>query len=213
MRTLSLLTLLVALPVAAQIEIPVGYFESVELRHGGNVVVRQGPVQRVTMLSGDPRYSTVQLEGKRLVIENRGGHSRDYRLEVEVVTPELESIAVSNGGTMQTAGEFSQARVEASVEQGGRLDIRSITADAVIASVDSGGGIFTNPRKTLDATVTSGGAVTYWGDPRVNKTVRDGGVVQRGKLEDARKPLPEMGKHRRVIAPQPPVPPVPPIPN
>ena len=180
MRALRLLVVALALPVAGQTVIPVGQFQSVELRHGGHVIVREGPVQRVTMLSGDPRYTDVALEGNRLVISNRGGCPRDYRLEVEVVTPGLTAIAVSNGGTMQTTGAFSQDKIDASVEQGGRLDIRSIAADAVVATVYSGGGILTNPRKTLDATITSGGSITYWGDPRVNKTVRDGGGVQRG---------------------------------
>ena len=117
------------------------------------------------------------------------------------------SISVSNGGTLQSLGAFpAQAAIKAHVEQGGRIDIRSIVADTVDASVYSGGGIFTNPRKTLTAAVTSGGAITYWGDARVKRSVRDGGVVQRGTPGDATKPLPEMGSDLPAIPPIPPVP-------
>src|ERR1044071_3294692 len=113
---------------------------------------------------------------------------RDEDALIEVVTPQLPAVKVSNGGIVRTLGTFpAQASIEAAVEQGGTLDIRSIVADRVAASVYSGGRIFTNARKTLDARVDSGGVVTYWGDVEdVHKSVHNGGVVQRGKAEDER---------------------------
>jgi hypothetical protein len=116
-------------------------------------------------------------------------------MEIEVITPAISAISVANGGRMQTLGAFPlQAAIEARVEQGGVLDIRSIAAEDVDASVYSGGGIFTTPRKTLTAAVESGGAITYWGDVRVKKSVRDGGVVQRGTRADAGRPLGDLGR-------------------
>jgi hypothetical protein len=160
----------------------VGQFRSVELHSGGSVILRHGPVQRVTLLEGDPRYSRIRVAGDRLVIEKcKPDCPRGYRHQVEVVTPEISSVSVSNGGTLQSDGAFpAQAALEAHVEQGGTLDIRSIPADTVDASVYSGGRIFTNPRQALKADVESGGIITYWGDPRVRKSIRDGGVVTRG---------------------------------
>ena len=202
MLTLSLLLI-------AQTVIPLDPFRSIELHHGGNVIVRHGSVQRVTILQGDPRCTLVRVVGEqRLVIDNSGQECpRHARARIEVVTPEISVISVSNGGTIQTLGAFPpQAAIEAHVEQGGRIDIRSIAADNVDASVYSGGGIFTNPRKTLNATITSGGAITYWGDVRVKRSVRDGGVVQRGAPGDATKPLSEMVSDLPAIPPLPPVP-------
>ena len=173
------------------------------------MIVRHGSVQRVTILEGDPRCTLVRVaEEQRLVIDNSTRECpRHNRARIEVVTPEISIFSVSNGGTLQSLGAFpAQAAIKAHVEQGGRIDIRSIIADTVDASVHSGGGIFTNPRKTLTAAVTSGGAITYWGDPRVKRSVRDGGVVQRGTPGDVAKPLSEMGSNLPAIPPIPPVP-------
>ena len=186
MRTRILLTiamLTIALSGTADIEIPVGHFESIELHNGGHVIIRQGATQSVTLVSGDPDAVDIAVRGQRLVIQNHGSHRRRHneRLEVEIVTPELTAVSVSNGGTLETAGEFpAQSKIAASVEQGGTVDIRTVPADAVVASVDSGGGIFIHARQTLTASVRSGGAIRYWGNPRVTRSVRDGGSVSKG---------------------------------
>lgn len=189
MRLLILLTL--SATAAAETVIPLERFRSIELHNGGTVIVRYGPVQRVTMLTGDPRYTRVEVEGQRLVIgSDRSACPRGYRVDIEVVTPEIAEASVFNGGTLQASGSFpAQTSIAATVEQGGTVDIRVIAADDVVASIESGGGIFTNARRDLRATIHSGGAVTYWGDPHVEKTVRDGGVVQRGRPADAGKAL------------------------
>ncbi|HYI12299.1 MAG TPA: DUF2807 domain-containing protein [Thermoanaerobaculia bacterium] len=207
-RLVALLAVALAFPLfgVAQAVIPVGQFRSVELRNGGNVILRHGPVQRVTIVTGDLRSTQVRVAGgQRLVIDNSGReHRRGHKLQVEVITPGIGAVSVSNGGTLQTLGTFpGQTAIHAEVEQGGMIDIRSIAADAVEASVDSGGRILTNPRNTLAATVTSGGAITYWGDPRVEKSVRHGGVVVKGTPADAGKPLSELNPG---LSPVPPVP-------
>jgi hypothetical protein len=93
---------------------------------------------------------------------------------------------MAHGGSLQTLGAFpDQQSIEAHVEQGGTIDIRSLAAGRVVASVYSGGRIFTNPGKVLDATVEWGGIVMYWGDVEdVRRSVRHGGVVTRGTAED-----------------------------
>ncbi len=199
MRTSRLLTIAVlattvlASSGAAQTVIPLGQFRSVELHNGGNVILRHGPTQRVTLLTGSLQCTQVRLDGQRLVIDN-DGHGRNCRrherLRIEVITPELSAVSVSNGGTLQSVGAFPvQAAIEADVEQGGMIDIRSIAADAVDASVYSGGRIYTNARETLTATIESGGGITYWGDARVRQSVRHGGAVARGRRADADTPL------------------------
>jgi hypothetical protein len=209
-------TVIVLTSGAAQTVIPVEPFRSVELHGGGNVIVRHGKTQRVTMLEGSLRFSRVRLvSGQRLVIDKCVQECpRNYRMQIEVITPEISAVSVSNGGTVQSRGAFpAQATIEAGVAQGGTIDIRSIPADAVEASVDSGGRIFTHPRKTLAATVISGGAITYWGNARVEQSVRDGGFVARGTPADAGKPLSELSPPLLAIPPIAPVPPIRPLRN
>lgn len=194
--------------LAAQTVIPLAQFRSVDVHNGAHVIVRHGPVQRVTILNGSPRSGKIRVvDGERLVIDDCG-----RGCQIEIVTPALTAVSVSNGGTLQSLGAFpAQAAIEADVEQGGTIDIRSMAPAAVDASVHSGGRIFTNPRETLVGTVTSGGGITYWGSPRVKRFVRDGGAVARGALADAGKPLSELGPALDPIPPVPPLPPVPPI--
>jgi hypothetical protein len=200
-----MLNLLAIAFLATQTVIPVAPFRSVEVHHGGNVIVRHGPAQRVTLLTGSLRSAGVRvLDGERLVID---GCKRDC--QIEVVTPVLSAVSVSNGGTLQSFGAFpAQAAITADVEQGGTIDIRSMDVAAVDASVHSGGRIFTNPRETLAGTVTSGGGITYWGAARVKQSVRDGGSVARGAIADAGKPLSELSPRLHAIPPVPPVPPI-----
>ncbi|HUP62916.1 MAG TPA: DUF2807 domain-containing protein [Thermoanaerobaculia bacterium] len=201
---------------AAQTVISVGPFRSVELDGGGHVIVRHGPAQRVTILEGDLQCRRIGVAtNQRRVIEHAGRDCRRHeRTVIEVVTPEISAISVSNGGTVGSAGTFPvQAAIEAHVEQGGAIDIRSIAADSVDASVHSGGGIFTSPRETLTAAVESGGVITYWGEVRVKRSVRDGGAVVRGKPADAEKPLLDPRPRLHELPPLPPVPPVPPLPD
>ena len=175
---------------------PVGNFEGIEAHNGAHVVVRQGPVQRVSMPQSDSGCTRVSVaSGGRLVINRSGDSCREgERTPIEIETPRLRAVSVANGGTLQTLGAFpAQASIRVAVEQGGTIDIRSLTSDQVIASVYSGGRIFLKSRKTLDATVESGGAVTYWGDPEdVRRSVHHGGVVTRGEPEDSDKPLSEL---------------------
>jgi hypothetical protein len=179
------------------------------LNDGGHVVIRYGAVQRVSIVAGDVQCTRVSVREERLIIENgRSCHPRE-RLQIEIVTPRLDGVSISNGGIVQAAGEFpAQSSIDAAVEQGGMIDIRAIAADSVHASVYSGGRIFTTSRKSLSAAVESGGGITYWGDPAVKKAVRGGGAVARGSARDADKPLSEIDPV--LMAPVPPVPPVPP---
>jgi hypothetical protein len=209
MRMVRLLvTFVLASSGAAATVIPLGEFRSLELRNGGHVIVRPGAVQRVSIIKGDLRHSRVRVaDGQRLVIDRSGRECPEgYRLQIEVVTPHLPAVAVSNGGIVQTVGDFpAQASIVAGVKQGGMIDIRSMAADRVDASVYSGGRIFTTSRKSLRATVESGGGITYWGEVHdVEELVHDGGAVSRGAAGDAEKPLSELGPN---------IPPVPPLPR
>ena len=177
-------------------------FHEVELRNGGEVVVRHGAGQRVSLVEGDRRTTRIATVNGRLVIDRCAVRCpRGYRMRVEVVTPSLTALSVADGGSLEAAPGFPrQAAVAASVSSGGVLDIRALAAEDVTASVAHGGLIFTRPARRLSAAVAQGGAITYWGDPDVTRSVRHGGVVARGAAADEGRPLADL--HPRV----PPIP-------
>lgn len=199
-----------AAPVAAETVLPVAAFRSVTLTGGGRVILRHAPAQRVALLEGTTSRTRTTIEDSdRLVIDGDCGNGHD--MVVEILTPEIEEVRVANGGLIESRGDFPrQAELGVAVEDGGMIDLRSMTADAVAAAVHDGGGIWIKPQKTLAAKVVQGGGITYWGNPRVTSSVQHGGFVVRGKAADADRPLRELGL---AVMPAPPVPPVPPVPS
>lgn len=202
----------IATPVVAESVLPVPAFRSVTLTGGGRLILRHGSTHRVTLLEGNTsRTKATMSEGGRLIVE--GNCARDYEPVIEVLTPEIDEIRVADGGTIETRGSFPrQAELDAAVEDGGTIDLRSVTVDVVAAAVHDGGRIFVRVEKSLAASVAQGGGITYWGNAKVTSSIQHGGFVVRGKATDADKPLPELGGGMPT-PPLPPVPPVPPVPS
>lgn len=198
MRKTLMIALLafIASPAAAAEVVQLPRFKALDLRGGGEIVLRHGPVQRVTIIEGDRRVSRLEVpgpserrvgrntyrnSGESLVIRACEGRCpRNYRLRVEVVSPEVTAIAITGGGTVRTAGTFPRSdAIGLAVTGGGMLDARALSANAVGAAVTGGGLINTHPRQSLGASVTGGGTIRYWGNPSVGQHVRGGGAVVR----------------------------------
>lgn len=172
-----------AAPAAAQTPVRVGAFDSIELRGGGEVIVRYGREHRVTLLSGDPNLASIEVDRDRdLVIRPCRTSCRNQRLRIEVVTPALNAVAIHGGGSIRTEGTFpARGSLALAVVGGGNLDARSLRADAVAAAINGGGRIRTAPARTLAASIRGGGAVLYTGDPRTTVSINGGGTVSRDR--------------------------------
>lgn len=172
-----------AVPASAQTPIRVGAFDSIELRGGGEVTVRYGREHRVTLVSGDPNLASIEVDRDRdLVIRPCRTSCRNQRLKVEVVTPELNAVAIHGGGIIRTEGAFpARGSLALAVNGGGSLDARALRADAVATAINGGGRIRTSPARTLAAAIRGGGAVHYTGDPRTTVSINGGGTVSRDR--------------------------------
>ena len=172
-----------AVPASAQTPIRVGGFDSVELRGGGEIVIRHGSQHRVTLLRGDPNLASfdVRHDGT-LVIRPCRTSCRNQRLSVEVVTPEIEGVAINGGGMIRVEGRFPQEDSFAvAINGGGNIDARAVPARSVAASINGGGLIRTHAQRSLAASIRGGGAVTYTGDPRTTVSINGGGTVSRDR--------------------------------
>lgn len=191
---LVVLSGLPSLPAAAQSDpmpVEVAPFRTVELRSGGKVIVRHGPAQRVTFIKGSPGDArvTVTSEGGLIIEKRKSKGGRRTELEIEVLTPELIGVTVAHGGMIQSRGIFPrQAALVATVDNGGTVDIRSMSVGTVSASVLSGGRIFAKPLTAMAASVVEGGNITYWGDARVTQSIEGGGVIEKGDPSEADEP-------------------------
>lgn len=211
-----LLPIIVALLAPAQAQPPAApgapSFRTIELRGGGLVTVRYGTTRAVTVRQANPDRP-IRAEGERLVIDRCSNRCPNgHRIHVEVVTPEVATLAVSDGGMLQVERGFPRrAAITAAVSSGGTIDMRSLEAASVTAAVSQGGRILTRADRALTASISNGGAVTYWGNPVLTSSVRHGGVVEEGRPADLATPIaqfdPTLPRLPRPRAPAPPRPP------
>ncbi|HEV2746864.1 MAG TPA: DUF2807 domain-containing protein [Allosphingosinicella sp.] len=183
-RWLAAALLAGAAPATAQEMVPLPKFKSIELNGGGSVLLRHGPVQRVTIRSGSTQFTEMRVSGRdrRLVIDACNARCpRRYDLKIEIVTPEVEAVSVNGGGEIAAAGGFPrQASVAAAVHGGGEIDLRALPVREAAAAVDGGGRLLVRPDESLAAAVNGGGEILYWGDPEVASSIDGGGVVRKG---------------------------------
>jgi hypothetical protein len=183
-------------PPPLQTGVQVAPFSSIELPHGGHVVLRPSPTQRVTLVRGSLDYTRLSVTDRGALVIDKCFRKcpRGYRIEVEILTPTFSGVSLANGGSIQARGGFPRrSDLAVAVGHGGTIDVRSILAQRVTASVEHGGRILTVPQASLLATVTQGGAIIYWGDPQVRSSIQHGGVVQEGSAEEIDLPLSEIG--------------------
>jgi hypothetical protein len=158
-------------------------FRSVQLRGGGHVLLRQGPQQRIVLVQGSTEYTRFRVKNDgHLVIDACDENCpRHYDLEVEVVTPRIEGVAIEGGGKIESESGFGrQASIGVAIQGGGHIDLRSIDAEHADAAVNGGGNIALRAERSLEAAVNGGGSISYWGNPSVTSAVNGDGNISKG---------------------------------
>jgi hypothetical protein len=171
---------LLASAASAQTAVPVGHFDSVELRGGGHLVFRYGPQQHVMLVNGSTQYTTFHIDdGHQLVIDACNSNCpMQYDLNIEITTPEIRGVAVDGGGHIEVASGFpAQGRISAAVNGGGRIDTRNISVSEGDAAIEGGGQIDIRASNALNAAVNGGGQIRYAGNPNVSSAINGGGNV------------------------------------
>jgi hypothetical protein len=182
--TVALVTLplLMAGAAFAGTDVSVAPFKSIQLRGGGHVVFHYGATQHVTLVKGGTQFAQFEIiEGNTLRIDACNKNCpHHYDLEVDIVSPEIDGVAVEGGGKIDSQGAFpKQDKIGAAVEGGGKIDIRTMSVDEVEAAVSGGGHITAKPAHTLHAAVNGGGMIAYEGNPVVISAINGGGSVSK----------------------------------
>lgn len=176
---------LLALPASAAEVVKLPHFDGIGVHGGGHVILRTGPVQKVTVLKGSTQVSRVEVNdsGGLEISPCKSWWSCPHQveLEVEVITPSITALAVHGGGAITAAGNFApQMHLAAAVNGGGGIDARAIPVDNSEAAVHGGGHIQLHVTKMLTAAVHGGGSIEYWGNPQVTSAIHGGGSVRQG---------------------------------
>jgi hypothetical protein len=165
---------------AAQTVIPVGRFAGVELHGGGEIRIHQGPVQRVTLVRGDPTVASFEVNGRgRLIVSScRGFCMTSHDLTVDIETPDLNAVGIYGGGSIRADGAFpAQGAMSAVIHGGGDIDVRAVPAQSTSATIHGGGKILVSAQNSLNAAINGGGAIRYAGHPTVSSSIHGGGAV------------------------------------
>ena len=166
-------------PAPAQTPVAVPAFDSIELRGGGRVIVRHGPSQQLRLVRGNAGTTRFSVDDQgTLRIDACRRSCRGYRLEVEIVTPDLDAAAIRGGGVIRAEGDFpDRGMLALAVSGGGMSDLIAVESGSVAAAVRGGGAIRTHARNSLMASISGGGSIAYLGDPRVTSAINGGGAV------------------------------------
>ena len=168
-------------PVLAAETVPVTPFNAVELRGGGEVQLRRGPVQRVTLVEGSRQFTRIGVvRNQKLRIDACNDRCpRHYRLRVLIESPTVPVLGVNGGGAITAQSGFaSQRNLTVAVGGGGVIDVRAVPAEVATAAVSGGGAIRLRANRVLTAAVNGGGEIRYWGDPKVTTAINGGGAVR-----------------------------------
>lgn len=182
---LAATAILAALPAMAAAEgvVPVEKFNAMELRGGGTITIRQGPVQRVTVIEDTSGKSQVEVvdrgEGGKLILSScRGLCWGRSHFKVEIVTPVMSSVTINGGGQILAEGSFpSQDAVSAVIHGGGIIDLKAMPAQSASARIYGGGKIVVAAQNSLSAAINGGGSIRYLGQPAVSSSIHGGGSV------------------------------------
>jgi hypothetical protein len=179
---LFLTALAASAPALATEAVPVPAFRSVQLRGGGEVSIRPGPVQRVTVVEGSANVTRFRVgrDGQLKIDVCDGNCPRRYRLRVDIQSPYAPDVAIAGGGLIRASAGFpAQRQLSTAVAGGGKIDMLAVSAGSVNAAVHGGGLIAVRPRSSLAAAVNGGGEVRYAGNPAVSSAINGGGAVHR----------------------------------
>ena len=186
MRTVALLLpllLTAAAPAFAAEAVGVPAFQSVELRGGGDIIVRPGPAQRVVIVNGSTQFTSFHMRnGRQLVIDACNERCpQHYNLRIEIQSPRAPDLAIQGGGAIVAAPGFApQPQLSAAIDGGGLIDARAVTATDVSAAVNGGGKILSGRSANLTAAVNGGGEIRYAASGNVTMAVHGGGNVRQG---------------------------------
>ena len=164
--------------------VPVASFDSVELNGMGRIVLRHGTEQRVTILQGSPEVTRMRVgEGGKLVIEScQRRCPANYRLEMEIVTPRIEAVAIRGSGDIRADGNIPGTRkLDVAISGSGRIDTRAVQAATVNAAISGSGTMLVSADEMLTTAISGSGDVTYWGEPRLQTAIQGSGRINRGR--------------------------------
>jgi Putative auto-transporter adhesin, head GIN domain len=172
-------------------------FSGVALAGAADVNVVVGGEQRVVVHADDNLLPliTTEVENSMLVVSQREPFTPVTQTRIEVSVPMLDTLRLSGAGDLTLDGEHgrldlsmtgagtlratgSAERLDVVLAGAGDIELESLVAADVSASLSGAGNLVVHATRSLDAKVTGVGTISYAGDPAdVKRSVLGPGAV------------------------------------
>ena len=176
-------------------------FTRVDLAGTSRVIVRVGAPKSVVVRGDDNllHLITTKVTDGTLVVSQKGDFTSNRGIEVEVATPSLAGVKLSGTGALVVTGVNAQQfgvdlsgtgsldasgraqRVELTLSGVGNARLRQLVSADTHVVLSGTGSAAVVAMKSLDASLSGSGSVTYYGKPQHVKTsVTGSGAIHPG---------------------------------
>jgi hypothetical protein len=174
-------------------------FDSIECKVPARLEVSIGPAQSVEVRFDDNLQNALitGLQGKTLVIDNRGSWHSEHGPEIHITVPRLEALellgsaegevkgfaggdfaaSLKGSGSLQASGQVGNLLLM--LKGSGDARLKELKADTAKVRVDGSGDAIVNVARTLDAVVNGSGDIRYRGNATVTQVVHGSGDISK----------------------------------
>src|SRR5471030_143846 len=181
-----------------------GHFNALATSVGGNIEVRIGDTESVTIETDDNLQALIETvidtRTLRIVVQSKGleriavggsgsvdaAHLRGHKLDFDIggsgsieardLQSDAVSIALGGSGNMKAGGRADHLQV--SIGGSGKVQAGQLAVHDASVSIGGSGQATVNALQTLSVSVAGSGEVGYYGNPQVSKNVIGSGAVK-----------------------------------
>ena len=173
-------------------------FAAVELAGANNVTIRVGGAQSVAVHAQRNllQHVVTEVHDGTLVVGSRGTYTATAPLSVDVTVPALSAVALTGTGSVHADGiqagtlvirvpgsgtvtaSGSVDRLDAGVDGAAEVELGNLVARDVTAALGGTGHLHVHATRSLEATVSGTGTISYGGNPAtVSQSVTGTGSI------------------------------------
>lgn len=149
------------------------------------------------------QYVATDVSGNILRLKNTKNYSISEPVKFKISVPNLEGLSVSGAGHIDIKGMNNEKFeidtngaptivvsgntkvIDVGANGAGKVDAHNLHASRGVVDANGATRVDVDVKDQLDATTNGPSTITYQGDPKVNKTVRGPGKIERRNSEGA----------------------------
>ncbi|WP_338731246.1 head GIN domain-containing protein [Mangrovimonas cancribranchiae] len=124
------------------------------------IMVNFNNVSKIESTSGSDVFSNNTIQSKELELSATSGSDMELSIETQTLVCDA-----SSGADMELSGKTRSLIAKAS--SGSEIDTENLSSETAQVKASSGAGVSVNTSKKITASASSGGDITYYGNPEI----------------------------------------------